>query len=179
MEVLEKYIIQVTGPSGSGKSYFAEKLRELGYNSIDSDKIDGLGKFVNNKGEEVEYDHYGDTDWYRNNHWVWDNNLLKGYLFDKKRLLIFGGAENESTTTEFFDYVFYLDVSEGEIMENLKNPERSNPYGKTEVQQKIAKERVREFYGNIPATWIPLKSRNSPEELIQEIESQLNRQLSK
>lgn len=176
MNLLKNYHIQVTGPSGSGKSYFAKKLKLLGYNAVDADSIEGLGKFINKDGKEVKYNHEGGLEWLTDNIWVWDFSVLKRYLSKNPRVLIFGGATNEAVTSKVFDYVFYLKLSKKEILTNLKSENRTNPYGKTEAQQEYASHKIDEFYDNIPSDWIPLVSRK-PKELIDEIEKHIKAKL--
>ncbi|CAN5324412.1 hypothetical protein BH10PAT1_BH10PAT1_4190 [soil metagenome] len=178
MDSIRDYRIQITGPSGSGKSYFAEKLKLFGYNAIDADRIDRLGKFVNKNGEEVEYDDGGDLEWLINNIWVWDISILKNYLSNQKRIIIFEDATNEIEASKEFDYIFYLNLPKDEILNNLKSEGRANPYGKTEVQQTYANKKIDEFYTNIPKAWIALNSRD-PEKLINEIENNIKAKLRK
>src|SRR5258708_7680178 len=170
MNTLENYQIQITGPSGSGKSYFAKELNLLGYNAVDADSIHDLGKFINKNGKEVKYNHEGGINWLTNNIWVWDFPVLKKYLNDKQRIIIFGGATNEVKTSKVFDYVFYLKIPKDEILANLRSEDRTNPYGKTEAQQLYASDKIDKFYNNIPSGWIPLTSRK-PISLISEIEN--------
>jgi shikimate kinase len=146
MTSLHNYHIQITGPSGSGKSHFAKKLQELGYPAVDADKIEKLGRFINSHGEEVEYNHDGDLHWLQENLWMWDIAFLHKYLKDKQRIILFGGATNESEAVNEFDYIFYLKLPKDKILHNLLREERTNPYGKTEAQQSYAASKIDSFY---------------------------------
>lgn len=150
----------------------------LGYNAVDADKIDGLGKFLDKDGNEVEYNHEGGLDWLTNNIWVWDISVLKKYLSNNPKVIIFGGATNEVEGTKMFDHVFYLELAKKEILDNLKIGDRDNPYGKTDTQQLYASKKIDEFSNNIPNGFIPLASRK-PVELIVEIEKHINARLMK
>lgn len=178
MKSLQHYCIQITGPSGSGKSYFAKALQSLGYNAIDADKIEGLGKFINKSGQEVPYNHEGGIEWLEENLWVWDFAMLQQFLSQHQKLIICGGACNESEALPFFDYVFYLFLPKEEILRNLMKEDRTNPYGKTEAQQHYASQKIDEFYSNIPSSWIPLTARKV-EDLIEEIEGYIQHNLER
>ncbi len=172
MQTLQRYRIQITGPSGSGKSYFAKQLEKMGYPAIDADNVNKLGMWVNSQGEIVEYNHDGDLQWLQEHKWVWDIKFLLEYLHTKQKVILFGGASNEHETANEFDYVFYLKLLKDEILQNLLREERTNPYGKTDIQQIYASSKIDLFYQNIPHEWTRLVSRN-PKDLISEIEEYL------
>lgn len=178
MNTLKNYHIRVTGPSGAGSTYFSERLAELEYPTVDADKIENLGKFVNKDGHEVEYNHEGDIHWLRNNIWIWDISVLEKYLKNKKRIIVFGGATNANEASELFDYIFYFQLRKKDILANLMSKSRANPYGKTDAQQEYASFKIYEFYNNIPSGWIPLVSRKAID-LIAEIERHINAKLVK
>lgn len=172
MKTLETYHIQVTGPSGSGKTFFSERLHELGYPAFDADLFEDLGNHVDKLGNIVEYDHEGGLEWLKKHKWTWDPAALKEILGQHKRIIIFGGAGNQNETGHLFDQVFYLHLDRDSILENLRRPERENPYGQTDAQQQDAAEKLESFYKDPPKGWIPLHSRD-PQALVAEIEKHL------
>jgi hypothetical protein len=93
-------------------------------------------------------------------------------------MIICGGAANDLETGDLFDYIFYLVAPKEVILSNLMSPDRVNPYGKTEAQQEFASTKIDQFYASIPLGWIPLRSRD-PRQIIVEMEQYIGAVLQK
>jgi shikimate kinase len=178
MNELDNYHIQITGPSGAGKTYFEKALKKLGYPAQDGDHIEGLGYFVDRDGNYVEFNPQGGLDWFSKHSYVWNREVLEKFLSDKPKMIICGGAPNQDETADLFDQIFYLKVEKEDILKNLRADDRENEYGKTDEQQQYASEGIDMFYNSVPKEWKSLTSRD-PEKLVEEIENHLGAKLVK
>ena len=127
MEKLDHYHVLITGPSGTGKTYFASELGRLGYPVQDGDHIPGLGYFVDNKTREfAEFNPLGDIEWFTNHTYIWNREVLEKYLEDNPRIILCGGTTNYEEVADLFDKIFYLKVDKELILKNLRDESREN-----------------------------------------------------
>lgn len=130
--------VLIFGPSGAGKTFYAEKLSELGLNSVDADLITGLSSWFNEHGEKVLYPENADQKFFENHSFLWDKEFLKKYLSNHQDISIFGVSGNVFLMIDLFDKTYYLDVPDLLQHQRLQNSSRKNPMGKTEYQRQNA-----------------------------------------
>lgn len=128
----------IFGPSGAGKTYYAEKLNTLGINSIDADSISGLSSWFDGQGKKVPYPENADQDFFENHSFLWDKAFLKKFLSQQQDLYIFGVSGNIFDMLDLFDKTYYLHIPDELQNERLQHSSRKNPMGKTEYQRKNA-----------------------------------------
>lgn len=126
--------ILVIGPPGSGKSFISRKLRELRHNAVDADTVKGLSKWVDTKGNRVDFPENAGKEWLRSHRFVWDRGFLKSYLKEESPEYLFGVSDNVLDMIDLFDNAYILDVSPDLIRERMKDGDRLNPMGKTSQQ---------------------------------------------
>ena len=131
----------VTGTPGSGKTTLVEYAHtQNDKRFFDTDDIVGLcewREFKSGKllGLVTEHNATGD-EWYIKYGWYWNINVLTQLLKNNPNAVLCGSSENVVECYNFFDEIFLLEKTEEELLKNLANPERSNPFGKTPKQRK-------------------------------------------
>lgn len=132
----------ITGTPGSGKSTLAKYAQDLGDNRfLDADEISGLcewREFATGSvlGLVSEYKATGGDIWYKKYGWYWNVDVLKQFLKENPGSIICGSSENIADYYLYFDKIFILKKTELELLSNLNNPGRANPFGKTPEQRK-------------------------------------------
>ena len=184
MKTLDKYKIRIIGPSGTGKSFFHKKLKELGYNAVDGDFIADLCYFYDIKTDTYEKNYPG-KEMVTGAEWHWNLERLQEFLSKNPRIIILGNCDNQkdSTISSRFDYTFYLDVPMNEIMKNLLNEGRyedgQTNFGKTQNDREEIKKYALRFYKELNKDWIPLTARDDAKKLVKEIEDKIGHKLEK
>jgi len=124
----------VIGVAGTGKSYSVEKMKRLKLNAVDAD--DGLATFVDEVGNEVQYDPDGGAKWWRSHYYVLKLGKLKKLLRKSKTLYLFGDVGGQPghmngllDVVHLFDRVYYLHAPMRLIEERLTK-RTNNPFGK-------------------------------------------------
>ncbi len=140
--MLTSYHIQISGASGSGKTYMAEELAQLGCTAIDADVIEDRSRFLDAYRNVHEYDHDGGQAWLARHFWSSDESSLLRSLREHERAIICGCTGNDKEMGHVFSHVFYLVLPKDEILANLRSPERFNPYGRTKEQQAFASNMI-------------------------------------
>lgn len=130
--------ILVIGPSGSGKTFISSKIKELGVNAMDADLIDGLSGWYDGNGNEVNYPHDADQEFFDNHSFLWDKEFLKKYLDKNSDIYLFGSSGNMFKMLDLFDKVYLLKVDPLLLKERLMHESRKNPMGITEYQRENA-----------------------------------------
>ena len=182
MKSLNNYKIRIAGYAGTGKSFFVSKLKELGYNTIDGDYYVSLARWVDTDTGQPDDRHSGSPkEWYDHHKWFWDIKVLKEILTKNTKVVILGSADNQFNPEigKLFDYTFYLDIPDEEILKNILREDRENDWGKEEYQFEITKRNLPEFKVSIPKDWIPLKSRDDGKLLVKEMEEAIGYRLNR
>jgi shikimate kinase len=108
----------VTGMSGTGKSSALERLRPMGFRTIDTDE----GSF---------------TEWSKaEGGWVWREAPMAELLADDEgqSLYVSGTVSNQGRFYDRFDAVVLLSAPASVLLSRLKS-RTTNPYGKTAAQR--------------------------------------------
>lgn len=129
--------ILVIGPSGSGKSYLARGLKEMGINAVDADLVDELHGWYNGDGYKISFPIGADKEFLDNHQFLWDRKYLKEYLKKNNGVWLFGLAGNIFEMIDLFDKVYFLSVKPEILIERLDKNDRANPMGKTEYQKGV------------------------------------------
>lgn len=130
--------VLVFGASGSGKTYISTKLRNLGINAVDADKIEGLSSYYDGQGNKVECPEDADKEFLGNHSFLWDRKFLEDYLSKNLDVYIFGASGNIFEMLDLFDRVYFLKVNPDLQKERLLHKSRENPMGNTEYQRENA-----------------------------------------
>lgn len=124
----------VLGVAGTGKSYLVKEMRSRGLKAIDVD--DGLATFVDEEGNQVEYDPDGGAEWWSSHYYVLKLIKLNRLLRENKSIYVFGDVGGQPgkrngllDVVHLFDRVCYLRAPTGLIQKRLAKRE-DNPFGK-------------------------------------------------
>ncbi len=122
------------GVAGAGKSYLVREMRRRGFKAVDVD--DGLATFVDDYGEEVEYNPKGGARWWATHHYVLKVGALEKLLKENDPVYLFGDVGGQPgkangllDVTHLFDRTCYLKAPKELIRKRLKARE-DNPFGK-------------------------------------------------
>jgi len=126
----------VIGPPGSGKTYVSGILREQGKNTVDADLVEGLSKWVDAQGRDIDYPNDANEEWLLNNNFIWNKKFLRRFLNDNAPLYFFGVASNVFDMLDLFDETYFLKLSSRKLKKRLQHGSRKNPMGSTEQQRK-------------------------------------------
>lgn len=132
--------VLILGPGGSGKSYIAARLRNLGINAFDGDAVVNLIHFADKDGNTVPYPLDADAAWFAQYEFLWREPVLRQLLQDNATLYLFGIADNAFSLMHLFDKTYYLKASHDLLWQRLVSEERKreNPMGITEEQRDVA-----------------------------------------
>lgn len=131
----------VTGTPGSGKTTLVATAQLNGDKRFyDADEILGLCEWREFKtgkvmGVVTDFVETGKDDWYTTYGWYWRTEVLKQFLVDHPDAIICGSSENVVECYELFDKLVIIRVEEKELISNLAQPTRNNPFGKTPKQR--------------------------------------------
>src|SRR5580704_8031492 len=102
----------ITGISGAGKTYCAERLQARGIEAFDADAIAGLGGWYNFSGQKVPTppDNKLVSDFLHKHDYLWDKDFLAEFLKAHEEVLLFGYAGNIFETTQLFDALYFLHI---------------------------------------------------------------------
>jgi hypothetical protein len=134
--------ILVTGTPGSGKTALVEYAQSIGdVRFVDADELPGLCEWREFKTGEVlglvtEYKETGENEWYEKYGWYWRLDVLAKFLESNPNSIICGSSENVVEAYKYFNKLFVLKKTEEELILNLENPKRNNPFGRTPEQRK-------------------------------------------
>jgi len=134
--------ILVTGTPGSGKTSLVKYAQSVSDDRfIDADELEGLCEWREAKTGKVlglasDYKGGEDDVWFSKHEWHWRMDFLKKLIKDNPDSIVCGSAENIVDSYKLFDKIYIMKKSEKELLSNLKNPGRSNPFGKTPEQRK-------------------------------------------
>lgn len=132
----------VTGTPGSGKTSLVKYARSLAdrrffdadevqelceWRVIKTGRVLGLVSDIKAKGGDAWYAKYG---------WYWREDVLVDFINSNPGAIISGSSENVVDCYKHFDNIFLLKKTEEELLSNLLNPDRDNPFGKTPEQRK-------------------------------------------
>ena len=135
--------ILVTGRGGTGKSTINKELVELGYNSLDTDRLPGLAGWQDlETGLPTKVDTSGYVD-YSKVGWNWNSNVLKGVLAARKDMILCGSASNQLEFHSLFSRVVVLTVDEATHRNYLKT--RDSDYGKGSAMEDRIIDMQQEF----------------------------------
>lgn len=132
----------VTGIPGSGKTTLVNHARSMGDDSFfDADTIAGLcewREFETGKvfGLVTDYPQQAQDEWHVKYGCYWKFDVLRQFIADKPEAVICGSCENVVDSFKYFDNIILLKKTQEELLSNLLNPQRSNPFGKTPKQRK-------------------------------------------
>lgn len=115
--------VLITGLSGTGKSTALERLRQLGYKTVDTD--------YDNFAELVPWPLGAQAATAESHEWVWDEDRMRKLLAteDSDAVFICGTARNQGSFYPLFDYVVLFSAP-GEVMAKRMATRTNNPYGK-------------------------------------------------
>lgn len=131
----------VTGTPGSGKTTLVQYAKERGNaRFVDADAVVGLcewREFATDKpmGLITEFVETGKDEWYARYGWYWRVDFLKQYLAAHPDMILCGSSENITDCYDLFDTIIVITVTEDELLSNLSDPNRNNPFGKTPKQR--------------------------------------------
>jgi len=162
------YRILITGLSGSGKSFFAEKLSALGYPAYDADKIYKLSGWFDANGQRHEPPKLLTESFLLGRRFLWSEPVLKTFLEAHRRVLLFGIAHNSKQLSDYFDQIGVLVVESEQVVRNLGQPSSDNAFGKNSQHQVMARADTEAYYHHIPGSWLRLEARE-PELLTEEL----------
>lgn len=129
--------ILVFGPPGSGKTFLTKNFKCKGINAIDAELMRGLAYWRNKKAfKKVPYPKNPDSDFFKNNSYVWNKAFLAKFLSKTKDIILFGSFGNLSEVYDLFDRSFFLKVDPVTLRNRFKK--RKAKFGKTEDQVKSA-----------------------------------------
>jgi len=168
--------IYITGISGTGKSFIAEKLNEKGIYTIDIDSHEyGLCKWKNKKTREnVYFEHGMSKDWMEAHGWFCDFEKLNNLLDIQSDIAIAVGiTTNQNEYLSMFDKVFLLHCREEIFLKRL-HTRTSNYFGKHPLE----KENILSFYKDfekdlIEKGAIPINTEDSIKNVVDNIISHL------
>lgn len=124
-------IILITGASGSGKSYICRKMKQMGKNVIDADKLiarhfrlDTKDFVSKEEAKEITKRDPGIITW------KWDQNALKAALinFPERPVYIFGSEEDTRRFFTMFDRVYILFVPDDDALRQRLSSRNPNKY---------------------------------------------------
>ncbi len=160
----------VTGPSGSGKSYFARSLAEMGYPTYDSDEIPHLANWHDRTGQRVQRPVTLSEEFLREHRLLWDFLVLDAWLEGKQEVILFGISHNSRALIGRFAITMLLDVPVEHVLSNLAEESRDNAFGRSPAHQQMARVDTIEFYAQAPEDWPRLNARD-PQRLVAQIEA--------
>jgi shikimate kinase len=124
----------VIGVAGTGKSYIVKEMNRRGLDAVDIDE--GLATFVDEEGNEAQYDSVGRAKWWRTHYYVLKLGKLDGLLCENKSIYVFGSVGGKPgkgdgllDVTHRFDRVYYLYAPMNVIRKRLAL-RKDNPFGK-------------------------------------------------
>lgn len=133
--------ILVTGTPGSGKTTLVKYAQSLNDRRFyDADELSWLCEWREFKTSKVlglvsEMEQKSNDEWFKNNGWYWREDKLRKFLHNTEDAFLCGSSENIASCYKFFDKIIILDKTKQELLENLKSPDRKNPFGKTTKQR--------------------------------------------
>jgi dephospho-CoA kinase len=112
--------ILVTGMSGSGKSSALDRLRRLGFRTVDTD--------------EDDWTEWSETE----GGYVWREDRIAEFLADDEgpSLYVSGTVSNQGRFYDRFDAVVLLSAPANVLLSRIEN-RTTNPYGKTAAQRAV------------------------------------------
>lgn len=131
----------VTGTPGSGKTTLVQHAEKIGNACfVDADEVFGLCEWREFKTDRpmgliTEFVETGKDEWYEKYGWYWRIPFLKDYLAKNPNVILCGSSENVTECYELFDQIIVIRVTEDELLSNLADPSRNNPFGKTPKQR--------------------------------------------
>lgn len=132
----------VTGPPGSGKTTLVQYANNQGDSRfVDADEIMGLCEWREKSTGKVlglvtEHTETGEDEWYATYSWCWRVDFLAEYLRERPNTVVCGSANNTPECYSLFKKLFILQKTSDELVENLTNTGRNNPFGRTPEQRK-------------------------------------------
>lgn len=162
--------VLVIGGPGAGKTYVSQELRMHGHNAVDADSVEGLSKWVNMKGDEVDFPELPDRRWLQTHRFILDRSTLKNFLVKNPSLYLFGVSHNIFEIMDLFDRTYYLDLDPRLVRKRMMGKERLNPLGKTDQQQQEVIEVIRELREKAESLGLKfIDSSLSPKEILEMI----------
>jgi len=131
-------LIYITGPTASGKSTVCNKLRELGYETYDTDK-GGIRYWLNEKtGEPIKAFKKGeihDKFWMNQHRLGLPKSWLEKLKADSAGKVVFicGTSPIDHTDTGLYDKIIVLSIDEETLISRVKT-RTDNNYGKNPRQ---------------------------------------------
>lgn len=129
--------ILVVGSGGSGKTFAVTRLRALGVNAFDADRVPGLLRFLDYAGHDVPFPTVVDAAWFATHHVVWDLDVLRRLLAEHDPVYLFGLSGNAFAVHHLFDRAYCLRADAALVERRLLDPSRANPVGKTAEQRQL------------------------------------------
>jgi len=133
--------ILVTGIPGSGKTTLVNYANSIGNNNfLDSDNIEELSEwreFDTGKIIKLTNENRANNkdEWHKKYGWFWNEDQLTSLLNKSESIILCGSAENVTRFFKLFDKIIILKITREELIKNLNNPQRTNPFGKTDNQR--------------------------------------------
>ena len=135
-----KKAILIAGVSGSGKSEVGRRLKDLGYETYDTDALPGLCVMVDKITLlPTEYDNNNDLEKIQKMKWLCKLDELENLISNQKNDIAYycGAPNNLEEMVPLFDQVILLVASPNNIRQRL-NARQDNGFGKSvEVQDHI------------------------------------------
>lgn len=166
--------VLITGRSGSGKSTICKELKLHGYNSFDSDHVQGLADWIDPRTDNitnVDYTKPIDT---AQAEWRWNRSVLTKLLETPGDIFLCGSADNELELHGLFNKVFVLTLPpETQRQRILSRTEHD--YGKLpKMQEKILAEQTKFVADAINLGAKPIDASSSPTKIVASILAQIH-----
>jgi hypothetical protein len=166
----------ITGPSGSGKSFYADQLSKTGYPAFDADAIPGLAKWFDHEGEPVAVPRDLSESFLRQHRYLWDRDILSSFLRLHPVALVFGISHNSEQLAYAFDCVMLLELPVEQVLANLASAGRVNAFGSTPEHRTMARIDTEAYYENAPSNWPRLRPSHR-QDLVAAVEATLGHSL--
>lgn len=119
--------VLIFGPSGAGKTYVSQALKQQGINAYDDGDINDLSGWYNRQGQQVPPPTTAREALDNQYSFLWNRKVLKTFLEQHTDVYVFGGSGNLFSVTDLFDKCYFLKVEPAIQKERLLHSSRPTP----------------------------------------------------